>query len=274
MNQQNSKQSHHHIGMSLLELLVSISIIAACAALVLCAITAARTSAFRISNNNKIRNLSLATLQINDTDNKLPKQPAMIYQRIAKHLDLQPARNNQSIQYFPYYLDDTDPSVSYYPTDQARMGNCSFAFNSYILNTNFVAQTSDGLSNTLLFSERYARCHLNDTMSDQFYEQCYSNSKPTKQIPCGCNYRTRAATFSDSNYCDFNSKTWDIRATPFQVLPIPERCETRLLQSLTRAGLAVGFGDGSVKTISPLISSPIFWALTTPNGGEPAGTID
>jgi hypothetical protein len=50
--------------------------------------------------------------------------------------------------------------------------------------------------------------------------------------------------------------------------PRPGECDWRLPQTPHRAGMLVALGDGSVRTLSPGISTGTFWAAVTPAGGE------
>lgn len=61
-------------------------------------------------------------------------------------------------------------------------------------------------------------------------------------------------------------------ALTFQVRPTIELCNPSILQTPFAAGLLVGLGDGSVRTLGPGISPGTFWAAISPAGGEVLGS--
>ena len=57
----------------------------------------------------------------------------------------------------------------------------------------------------------------------------------------------------------------------FQVLPTPEECDVRYLQTPDPGGMLAALCDGSVRTIARGISDQTFWSAVTPNKGEMLG---
>jgi hypothetical protein len=98
---------------------------------------------------------------------------------------------------------------------------------------------SDGMSNTLFFATRYARCGYGGSA------WAYPASEPQWM-----------AMFA------FRSKA------PPQSQPTQEQCNPFLAQGYTPAGSQVAMGDGSTRDVSPSISPEIWWAVCTPTGGE------
>lgn len=58
--------------------------------------------------------------------------------------------------------------------------------------------------------------------------------------------------------------------TRFQVGPTVAQCDTGQLQAPDVGGLLVAMADGSVRTIRPSVTEPVFWGMMTPDGGEVA----
>jgi len=55
---------------------------------------------------------------------------------------------------------------------------------------------------------------------------------------------------------------------PFQVMPSPANAQWYLPQGMTKAGVAVGMGDGSARIISADISPETWYAANTPAGND------
>ena len=103
----------------------------------------------------------------------------------------------------------------------------------------------DGLSNTILFAERHYGC----------------GAKGGSYWAAG-NYNTPTmAMFA-------HSKTGP--ESLFQTAPAPWRtaCDPGLAQTPHPGGMVVGVADGSVRSLSPNMSSASWWAACTPSGGE------
>jgi prepilin-type processing-associated H-X9-DG protein len=258
-------------GKSLIELLVVFAIIGIFSALALSTIQKTRKTAFRISTNNKLKNIALSVLQINDLDNKMPLQPGQVFTKVASHLNLEMAIGDNSIAYFPYFLETVDPTYQLQISNK-HGGNTSYAINPYMLNSNLSRITTDGLSNTMIITERYAQCHKKHIHAEAFYPKCYDNSRPVKQIPCGCSYVSRTATFGDAFFCDFDgtNKIFQAGIPAFQDLPTPENCDPRYVQAFFESGLNIAMADGSVHILNRTVSTPVFVALMTHNKNDQA----
>jgi prepilin-type N-terminal cleavage/methylation domain-containing protein len=109
------------------------------------------------------------------------------------------------------------------------------------------ASVPDGLSNTIFFAEKYNRCGIGGSF-----------------WAIGAYNITWMALFAHS-VTGPESK--------FQLAPTPwdRVCDHALAQTPHLGGIQVGMGDGSVRTISPGISGPTWWALCTPDGNEVLG---
>jgi prepilin-type N-terminal cleavage/methylation domain-containing protein len=105
----------------------------------------------------------------------------------------------------------------------------------------------DGLSNTILYAERYNRCGEGGS----FWAMGPYNEK-------------LMAVFAHQTTGP---------ASHFQVQPDPwdSACDYKLAQTPHPGGILVGLGDGSVRAIAPSISGATWWAACTPAGGEVPG---
>jgi prepilin-type N-terminal cleavage/methylation domain-containing protein len=126
---------------------------------------------------------------------------------------------------------------------------------------------ADGTSNTIVFTEKYARCDL--TRSPAFdwngtwwdYGWC---TDPTWHLG------------SPFFACDYLG-TYPAAIGPnsrFQVTPLPftgPACIPYLAQAPRPGGILTLLGDGSVKTCSAGMSGNTWWAACTPAGGETLG---
>jgi prepilin-type N-terminal cleavage/methylation domain-containing protein len=123
---------------------------------------------------------------------------------------------------------------------------------------------ADGTSNTIMFTEKYARCDLtrapaydwNGTWWD--YGWC---GDPTWHLG------------SPFFACDYFGRYPNAigPASKFQVQPLPftgPACDPARAQSPRSGGILVMLGDGSVRTVSAGVSATTWWAACTPAGGE------
>jgi prepilin-type N-terminal cleavage/methylation domain-containing protein len=170
-----------------------------------------------------------------------------------------PGNNNVFATKVDVFLCPSDPSVE---PDGVMINGQMFAASSYAPNAMVISQRSapgpqgkaripadipDGLSNTILFAEKYARC---------------SNTY-------------MAPAFQDGG------NAWAYGAAPiFPWLPPPMaptrngfgpflgNCDPTRASTSHAGGIQVGLADGSVRTLAPTISGKTWWAAVTPAGGE------
>jgi type II secretory pathway pseudopilin PulG len=180
---------------------------------------------------------------------------------------------------------------------KGRFATTSYCGNALIFAPGMVInKISDGTSMTVFFGERYQACQFSDKPGDvvnNFWAMgAYSATTPAMALalPDGDNYpRTTTHELkqfvppsevpqqgaikgrSGREAVEFSAiaKAADA-ACGFQVMPRPGTCDPRIPQTPHRNGMLTAFCDGSVRVLSPFLSGNVFWALTTPKGGEVA----
>jgi hypothetical protein len=105
-----------------------------------------------------------------------------------------------------------------------------------------IANVTDGLSNTIMYAERYKMCN---------------------EQPCAWGY---AGAYYWTPMYGFYSKG------KFQAAPKQADCDPALAQGLhAGGGIDVAMGDGSVHFIVPTVSPTTWWHATTPSGNDELG---
>jgi hypothetical protein len=122
----------------------------------------------------------------------------------------------------------------------------------------------DGQSNTIILTEHYA-LNCNNT---QFF-WIVTSSPRTFRIE-NVDYTARRSSFADVG--DVVPNPTAPPTLTFQIRPRIADCNPRIPQSPFSGGLLAGMGDGSVKFVSPGVSSATFWGAVTPAGGETLGS--
>ena len=104
----------------------------------------------------------------------------------------------------------------------------------------------DGLSNTILFAERYYSC----------------GSEGGSYWATGNYHVPTMAMFA---YAVTGPESL------FQMTPNPYEtaCDPALAQTPHPGGMSVALADGSVRTLSPSLSAATWWAACTPDGNDP-----
>jgi prepilin-type N-terminal cleavage/methylation domain-containing protein/prepilin-type processing-associated H-X9-DG protein len=125
--------------------------------------------------------------------------------------------------------------------------------------SNTFAMVTDGLSNTIFFTERYQGCW--SVSSWDWGGTDWSN--PAFAVPM---WHPKGTTVSDSVG----------PVSIFQVNPPPPwvdnpNCNQRVAQSPHDGGINVALGDGSTRFLNGNITPTTWWSACTINGGEPLG---
>lgn len=251
-----------------------IGIIAVLIGLLLPAVQKVRQAALRADTSNWARQIVLAMHQAGDaSDGVLPSvspnppvqyfsQFTLILPYIEQANALKAGSQDITIQ---FYQSRTDPSYPAYPT---REGNVSFASNAMLFRPGQkLANVSDGTSNTIALTERYARCGAAvDVTWTLANSQCFDGSM--NLIPC-TNYDGRRATFADRAYDDVIPTEANLANLKlFQLAPLPAACDPTVPQAPQQTGIVCVMADGSAHVVGGGIQPATFWGLVTPNAGE------
>lgn len=119
----------------------------------------------------------------------------------------------------------------------------------------------DGLSNTILFAEKYANCN---------------STGPYQSPGSNADGGTMWARWDHMDYWQptFGAFIEDVESM-FQSSPWPHEfggaCNPRVAQTPHAGIMNVGMGDGSVRVLDAEMDAVVWWALCTPNQGETEG---
>jgi prepilin-type N-terminal cleavage/methylation domain-containing protein len=189
------------------------------------------------------------------------------------------------------FLCPSDPSVG--PDGVVTINGVPFGASSYAPNALLISQkpmpgpqgrariptdAADGLSNTILFAEKYARC-TNTTMAPQFQDGgcawAYGAAPVFPWLPppmsptrlgFGPSFAVRAFAAMGAPDAVGEGSRFQVQTTPFLVNCDPTRAATA-----HPGGIQVGLADSSVRTLAPTMSGKTWWAAVTPGGGEVMG---
>jgi prepilin-type N-terminal cleavage/methylation domain-containing protein len=158
----------------------------------------------------------------------------------------------------------------------------------------------DGLSNTVLFAEKYAQCNNAlfsptagfDGGNYWSYWAVAKNSDPSHIAGFAAGFPTATGAVPEASpvYPTIASTFWDQPPSPLAgpglmisigpgskpiYSPTPfqgpaSQCDPRVA-STAHFAMQVGMADGSVRGVSPGVSGTTWWAAVTPNGGEALG---
>jgi prepilin-type N-terminal cleavage/methylation domain-containing protein len=251
-------------GLTLVELLVVISIIAILIALLVPAVMAVRQRAIMAQSQNNLRQIVLATHDF--ASGHADRLPSIDGNQAS-------ANPGQSVfgALYPYvesaqevFMSPADPTVDL----SILVHPGSYAANGQLFrdNPSFKTSIPDGTTNTIAFAEHYS------TNCQGFN---FLWGLPTFSVP------NRRATFADQLAGDIVPVTAgrapvsgpSIGDWTFQVAPSPvaTKCFPFVAQTPHQSGMLVAMADGSTRIVAPSISSSVYWGLVTPAGGEVIG---
>lgn len=265
-----SRNRPRRSGITLIEVLVVLGIVAILFSLLLAGVMKAREAALRAASTNNIRELGHATqafAAINRT--RLPSLDG----------DLHSANRGLSLfaAIFPYVqgkdgaeapdavlaklcVSPADPTVAGALADGLPVS--SYGANAMVFNKNarLPGTITDGTSHTIAFAEHYAMCGGVPVMYDLLYPNLG-----------GAPHR---GSFADAICLDIVPTTTGPPPTStgcgvtFQAAPRLKDCDPHVAQTPHRSGMIVGVADGSVRIIAPDVDETTYWAMVTPAGGE------
>jgi prepilin-type N-terminal cleavage/methylation domain-containing protein len=271
-------------GLTLIELLIVIAIIAIIISLVTPAVLYARNLSIQLKSKNNLFSLCLASQQradmhrgqlptcIHDTSDR--ETLATVHYSLLLYLDGGKVYSEHLFDpdsyppgySFPVFVSPADFTLS--GIGHARV--CSYPANAQVFGrkANLNRSFSDGTSRTVLFSEHYAHCN-----------NVIFHYNSNQYVPEGVSFRR--STFADGGipgfptYGDvypvpFSSPQGTVPSVPgktFQVRPSVADCDPTIPQT-PHSALLCGFADGSVRTVGQGVSENVFWSAITMNGGE------
>lgn len=289
-------------GLSLIELLVTIAIVAILIGLLLPAVQKVRESAMRLKSANNLKQMGLGLQMFADShDGALPTADGLpilrrgyvgyglygtqywhdVFTCVLPYVE-QGVHNNFSYTKVRLFLSPSDPSITHVnDSDSSQWLGTSYAANSNVFSDKkyYPQGISDGTTNTIFFVENYVFCGTNsgDDIPDRdprrtsarlydYSATLWPRARPT--------FADGGPIFRGYNRKDVYPITTGNNTVPsrngvtFQVRPTVPDCDGSYPQTPYSSGLLAAMGDGSVRMIGKGVSPATFWGSVTPAGGE------
>jgi prepilin-type N-terminal cleavage/methylation domain-containing protein len=155
---------------------------------------------------------------------------------------------------------------------------------------NLTTAMPDGLSNTVMYAHRYKVCSssIYGTTRNMWWGNPRHNNGIKNAPGFGFGDYARAvpgptnpsllvigsgASFCSGTYSNAPlSGTFQVSGIPFQTTPAADTCQQNVTQSPHPSAMVVGLGDGSVRFVSPSVSTQTWYNACHPYDGQPLGS--
>jgi prepilin-type N-terminal cleavage/methylation domain-containing protein len=277
-------------GVTLVEVLIVLAILAIMFGLLLPAIQSVREAAARAKSMNNLRQIVLACHHhATDHGDRLPADitnPAgqqSFMMQLLPYCEQQP--NPAYLSYMRLYISPADPTAV---EPFVREGLCSYAGNGVVFDPSapprhLQRSFRDGVSNTMLFAEHYAQCNgYRFRWLEVGGSMTFTQLRPVFALAVRPETRGNPPVTLASG----PDKTLTFQVRPCVVfrpdagssgsidLTTPPGCGSRLgcdpdlAQTPHPGGMLAALADGSVRTLRPAIAPQVYWGSVTPSGGE------
>jgi prepilin-type processing-associated H-X9-DG protein len=277
-------------GVSLIETLLALAIVGLMVGLLLSAVQKVRGVAERTGSTNNLRQIMLAVQQSSGNTGRLPGWKAGAKSSLPDRSPLADVmlllypeyrgRNRQhqvdedGIDTPKLFRNPSDPSYAFHPPSQGTSpGNTSYGANFLVFSGHraLASEFPDGLSNTIAFTEHYARCGPAPPAN---FSVSLRLSILRKNGVESYNPERRRCSFADRYYDNVIPLTEGRVTRPsrpgvtFQTAPTVPKCDPTIPQTPHNGGMVTAMLDGSVRITKSGVSPEVFWSAVTPAGRE------